>query len=79
MVAHFALLLGAIAAIAGGDETLQAEVEAMLARLEERGWHLQAAVRRIWAGDRDDTALTAGLDEHDSALVRRILNLIAGR
>jgi hypothetical protein len=79
MVAHFAPLLGAIAAIAGGDETLQAEVEAVLAQLEERRWNLQAAVRRIWAGECDDAALTAGLDEHDSALVRRILDLIAGR
>jgi hypothetical protein len=31
------------------------------------------AVQRIWQGERDEAALTAGLDEVDSALVRRVL------
>jgi hypothetical protein len=47
-----------------------------LPKLEEKGWRIAEAVRRIWAGERDPEALTAGLDEQDSALVRRVLELV---
>ncbi len=48
-----------------------------LSSLEEKGWLLTAAVHRIWAGERDGDALTAGLDEQDSALIGHVLELLA--
>ncbi len=38
---------------------------------------LRAPVERIWAGERDAAALTRGLDAQDTALIGRILALIA--
>ena len=70
-------LLTAIAAIATGDDAQRPAVEAVLAELETGGWHLSAPVQRIWQGERDPASLATGLDEQDSALVRRILDLIA--
>jgi hypothetical protein len=72
---EFAPLLQGIAD-AAADESLRGEIEPLLARLEENGWMLSDPVRRIWAGERDAAALTEGLDEQDSALVRRVLELL---
>ena len=72
---EFEPLLQAIAA-AASDEGQRAEIEPLLARMEEKGWMLSDPVRRIWAGERDTAALTEGLDEQDSALVRRVLELL---
>ncbi|MCE7986775.1 MAG: hypothetical protein DYG89_36840, partial [Caldilinea sp. CFX5] len=72
----FEPLLQAIAA-AVTDTEQRPEIEAFLVQLAEKGWRLHAPVLRIWAGERDATALTAGLDEQDSALVQRILALLA--
>jgi tetratricopeptide (TPR) repeat protein len=69
-------LLQAIAAIAQGDNSLRAEIEAFLPKLEAQGYHLTAAVRAIWAGQRDLAALTEGLDDTDTALVQRVLALL---
>jgi tetratricopeptide (TPR) repeat protein len=69
-------LLQAVATIAAGDTSQQQAVEEELARLEEKDFHLREAVQRIWAGERDAAALTAGLDAIDSALVRRVLEVI---
>jgi hypothetical protein len=71
-------LLRDIAAVAQGDDAPRARVEAALAQLEQQGVHLQAAVQRIWAGERDAEALTAGLDAIDSTLVRRVLEVLEG-
>ncbi len=72
---EFEPLLQCIAA-AVADASLRAQIEPVLARLEENGWMLREPVRRIWAGERDEAALTAGLDAQDTALVRRILELL---
>ena len=48
----------------------------MLTDLETKGWRLSEAVQRIWDGERDETALTAGLDAQDTALVQRILQIL---
>jgi len=37
---------------------------------------IAGAVRRIWAGERDPEALTAGIDPNSAALVRRALELL---
>jgi hypothetical protein len=72
---QFEPLLQAIAA-AATDERQRTEIDPLLARLEENGWMLSEPARRIWAGERDAAALTQGLDEQDSALVRRVLELL---
>jgi hypothetical protein len=72
---QFEPLLRLIAA-AVNDEGQRGEIEPVLAKLAENGWQLTQAVHRIWAGERDGDALTAGLDEQESALVRRVLELL---
>jgi len=58
------------------DEGLRAQIDPLLANLEQNGWRLTEAVHRIWAGERDAGALTAGLDTQDTALLRRVLELL---
>ena len=77
LLREFEPLLQGIAA-AVDDEGLRGELGPVLADLEENGWMVREAAHRIWAGDRDADALTAGLDDQDSALVRRVLALLAG-
>jgi hypothetical protein len=71
-------LLRDIAAVAQGDDAPRARVEAALEQLAQQRVYLQDATRRIWAGERDAAALTAGLDAIDSALVRRVLEVLEG-
>ncbi|HEU4326930.1 MAG TPA: tetratricopeptide repeat protein [Roseiflexaceae bacterium] len=73
---QFIPLLQAIAAVAQGDNGPRTEVEAALAQLEQRGFHLTAAVQAIWSGQRERAALTAGLDDTDTALIGRVLALL---
>lgn len=70
-------LLQAIATVAQGDTAERDQLEEVLAELEAQGWHLEAAVQRLWAGERDVAVLTAGLDEQDMLLVMRIVELLA--
>ena len=46
--------------------------------LEIENWEFREIVQPIWAGERDVTTLTAELDEMDTALVQRVLEIIAG-
>ena len=73
---NFEPLLQGIAEVARGNSESRAEIEEILPQLEEKGWHIASAAQRIWAGERDADALTAGLDEQDAALVRRALELL---
>ncbi|GAB4199020.1 MAG: hypothetical protein OHK0022_18910 [Roseiflexaceae bacterium] len=73
---EFAPLLQAIAAVAQGNAGPRAQVKAALARLEQHGFHLTAAIGALWGGQRDPAALTAGLDDTDAALIRRVLALL---
>ena len=77
VVRRFEPLLQDLARVARCDEEPRPQAEAALAEMEKNGWHLTGAVHRIWAGERDGDALTAGLDEQDSALVRHLLELLA--
>jgi tetratricopeptide (TPR) repeat protein len=70
-------LLQAIARVARGDTTQRLEIEEALAQLEGQGFHLRDAAHHIWAGERDAAALMTGLDAVDSALVQRLLALLA--
>jgi len=69
-------LIAAIAAAAKGDAEARAEVEARLPRLEEKGWKIAAATRRIWTGERDWHALVEGIDSNSALLVLRVLETI---
>ena len=62
-------------AAAVGDEGARAPLDTRLADLEENGWMLRDPARRLWAGERDAAALTAGIDANSAQLVRRILEL----
>ena len=73
VLTKFEPLLQGIAAAVVMDEGLRSQIEPVLANLEQHGWRLTEAVHRIWAGERDLEGLTAGLDEQDSAIVRRLL------
>jgi hypothetical protein len=81
VVQQFEPLLQAIA-IAAGDTTHRGEILETLAELktnlEIENWKFSQVVQRIWAGERDVTTLTAGLDEMDTALVQRVLEIIDG-
>lgn len=70
-------LLSAIAAIAFGNDTARVQIEKLLSELEEKDWHIGAAVRAIWDGEREAKKLLAGLDDSDATLVKRILELIS--
>lgn len=72
-------MLQAFATAAQGDTAQRDKIEEALAELEAQGWHLEAAVRRLWAGERDAAVLTAGLDEQDALLVLRIIELLAAQ
>ncbi|WP_322487224.1 tetratricopeptide repeat protein [Chloroflexus sp.] len=76
-VQQFEPLLQAIAAVARGDESERADVERALGDLERKGWRIRKAVRQIWQGERRRQRLTYGLDEVDTAIVNRILDLLA--
>jgi hypothetical protein len=48
----------------------------VLADLETKGSHLKDPVDDIWAGKRDVAALVQSLNEQDTALVKRLLEII---
>jgi hypothetical protein len=50
-----------------------AAVEAAFDQFERGGWRIVDPIQRIWAGERDEAALTAGLDDADTLIVREIL------
>lgn len=68
-------LIRDIAAVARGDTSAQPAIEERLPRLEEKGWQIAAATRRIWAGERDWRVLCEGIDAN-SALLLRVLESI---
>ncbi|GAB4442826.1 MAG: hypothetical protein OHK0015_41960 [Chloroflexi bacterium OHK40] len=76
---RLAPLLLAVARVALGYQEPQAQVEQALVQLEQSGWMLRGPVERMWEGERELDALTAELDEQDTALVERMLELIGER
>jgi tetratricopeptide (TPR) repeat protein len=73
----FAPLIAAAVAAAGGNRAARAQVEGAFDALTQNGWQIVDPIRRIWAGERDEAALTAGLDRSDSLIVREILEQLA--
>jgi hypothetical protein len=45
----------------------------VLPKLEAQGWPLRAACTRLWEGERDMAALSAGVDPNTAVLVNRLL------
>ena len=70
-------LIAAIVAAARGDQQAREAVEARLPQYEANGWHIEAATRRIWAGEREWHALVDGLDRQDALWVLRVLETLA--
>jgi hypothetical protein len=79
LIAVFEPVLRGIALVANGDtRPKQALDEVRLPAMESDGWKgLHAAVRRIWAGERDSPALKVGLDTNTSFLVEKVLEMVA--
>ncbi len=58
---------------------MQDELEEGLDELAEQGWDdLVAAIERILSGERDEAALCESLDYEEAAVIRAILEGIAG-
>lgn len=77
LLQQFDPLLRDIAAVARGEAGApRAQIEKFLQQLEAKGWQLVAPVTRIWNGEGDVDALTAGLDEMHAVLIERILERI---
>jgi tetratricopeptide (TPR) repeat protein/CHAT domain-containing protein len=75
---QFSDLIQACAAAALGNTEARAAVEAVLPQLEANGWHITAALQRLWAGERDWHALAEDLDPPNALLVKRVLETIEG-
>lgn len=78
-VSQFEPLLQAIATVAQGDTSQRDEIEEVLTKLEAQRWNLKKVAQLLWAGERDVEALTAGLDEQDTLLVGRIVEILAAQ
>ncbi|MDX2005403.1 MAG: tetratricopeptide repeat protein, partial [Meiothermus sp.] len=76
LLERFDPLLQGIAAVALGNTGVKADIEELLPKFEEGGWLFPQAVRRIWAGERELQRLIDGMDDQDTALVRRLLEII---
>ena len=70
-------LIAAVAAAAQGDAQARETVEAALPHLEERGWKIADATRRIWSGERDWDSLVEEVDRNSALLILRVLETIA--
>ncbi len=72
---QFSKRIAAFAA-ATEQEALRPALDPVFTNLEAKGWKIGAAIRRIWAGERDWHALTEELDGQDALLVLRVLETL---
>ncbi len=70
------VLIQSIAAAARGDSAARATVEKALPQLEENGWRITDATRRLWAGERDWHSLCEGITANSALLILRVLESI---
>lgn len=73
LIRYFDPLLQAIVAVANGNEVPRDQLEPVLTQLDGQGWMLSPAVHRIWEGERDEAALTQGIDPNSALLIRQLL------
>ena len=76
LMTDFEPLVLATASVANGNEKARPQLEALLADLDEQGWHLSAAIQRIWSGEHDISTLSVGLSRQDRQIIQRILQLL---
>jgi hypothetical protein len=74
--AQFGSLIPALAR-AQDDLELRVQLKEELAEAEANGWHLTAAMQRLWAGQRDWLALAEGLDNQEALIILRVLETLA--
>lgn len=79
ILAEFDDFLRAVAVVARGegDSEMRQMLEEELDTLEEDDWHLRAPIHQFWEGERDIEVLTAGLDESDTSVIERLLEVLA--
>jgi serine/threonine protein kinase len=70
---QFDPVIEAVVEAAHGHSQARAAVEQLLPQLEQKGWRIAEPIHRIWAGERDQMLLTAGLDDADSLIVHETL------
>ena len=73
ILARFGLLIETVVAGAEGNRQARAAVELGFGQLEQSGWHIVEPIRCIWAGERDEANLTAGIGSSSALIVREIL------
>jgi hypothetical protein len=66
-------VIEAVVAAVGGHAQARATVEGLFGQFEQGGWRIVEPIQRIWAGERDETALIAGIDANSALIVREIL------
>jgi tetratricopeptide (TPR) repeat protein len=69
-------LVPLIVQVALEDETPRSEIEGILLDLEAEGSRFRQSVHRIWAGERDRSALCDGLDAVSAVQISHILEMI---
>lgn len=57
-----------------GDERARCTARE-LRTFQDTGWIIRDAVHRIWAGERDEAALVAGIDPRSATVVRVVLHV----
>jgi tetratricopeptide (TPR) repeat protein len=75
----FGFLIDAAVAVAQGAHSAPSQIDAFFEGLSMLGWMVVSPIRRIWAGERNETTLTAGLDASDALIVREILHRLLGK
>lgn len=70
-------LLLDIAAVALGKDESREEIEKYFITLESSSCQIKNPIHQIWAGERDPSILMVGLKFPDSAIINRILEIIA--
>jgi len=70
---NFAPVIEAVVAAMQGDPQARAAFEAAFDQFEQGGWRIVDPIQRIWAGERGEGALTAGIDPNSTIIVREIL------
>lgn len=85
VLTEFDLLIQAIITVAQGRadaaflQEQRQQVRQALPKLEAAGYHLQAAVEMLWAGERQPAKLVEGLDPLSARLALHLLERIEGR
>jgi len=78
LLENFEPLIAGVVAGCAGDEMAKTQINPVLDSMVQNGWQIAGPIRRIWAGERNRDALTAGLDIQDTAIITAILARLEG-